>query len=217
MCCRQPVVEFFLTFRRCHNNQLVLYLNWECNIAEQNFLFLLRNSAIFCVNFGEQDFFERKKVVISSEIFGLNPHLSKCSLGYYHNLEILRQCPQREFLSLNLSSPQRVIGQISSPNQAKSASIAGTLGFSREVPAKYKCTNTQWSNIEMKPRKRTNDLQIEKKAQREANRIYQVQQRKLGKELTNGMALRNAALEQLAHKINEEEIITVSAKAAACR
>ena len=46
-----------------------------------------------------------------------------------------------------------------------------------------------------------------------SNRINQFQQRKQAEELTNGMALRNAALEQLGHKIKEEEIIMVSAKA----
>ena len=58
-----------------------------------------------------------------------------------------------------------------------------------------------------------NETQIEKKAQREANRIDQLQQRKPAEELTNAMVLRNTALEQLGHKIKEEEIITVSAKA----
>ena len=59
-----------------------------------------------------------------------------------------------------------------------------------------------------------NEKQIEKKAQREADRLDQFQQRKRAEELTNGMALRNAALEQLGHKIKEEEIITVSVQAA---
>ena len=45
-----------------------------------------------------------------------------------------------------------------------------------------------------------NETQIEKKAQRKANRIDQFQQRKRAEELTNGMVLRNAALEQLATK-----------------
>ena len=61
-----------------------------------------------------------------------------------------------------------------------------------------------------------NETQIEKKAQREANRIHEFQQRKRAEELTNGnygMVLRNAVLEQLGHKIKDEEIITVSAKA----
>ena len=57
-----------------------------------------------------------------------------------------------------------------------------------------------------------NETQIEKKAQREADRLNQYQQRKLAKELANGMALCNATLEQLFHKIKEEEIITVFAK-----
>ena len=58
------------------------------------------------------------------------------------------------------------------------------------------------------------ETQIEKKAQREASRIDQFQQRKRAEELTNGMALRNAALQQLGHEIKGEEIITVSAQAA---
>ena len=58
-----------------------------------------------------------------------------------------------------------------------------------------------------------NETQIEKKAQREADRLDQYQQRKRAEDLANGMALRNAALEQLGHKIKEEEIITVSAQA----
>ena len=65
----------------------------------------------------------------------------------------------------------------------------------------------------MKPKRRMNETQIEKKAQGEANRIDQFQKMKWAEELTNGMALRNAALKPLAHKIKEEEIITVSAKA----
>ena len=55
-----------------------------------------------------------------------------------------------------------------------------------------------------------NEIKIEKKAQREANRMDQFQQRKLAEELTNGMVLRNATLEQLGHKIKEEEFITAS-------
>ena len=58
-----------------------------------------------------------------------------------------------------------------------------------------------------------NETQIEKKAQRETERLEQYQQRKQAEELANGLALRNAALEQLGHKIKEEEILTVSAKA----
>ena len=58
-----------------------------------------------------------------------------------------------------------------------------------------------------------NETQIEKEAQREANRMDQFQQRKLAEELTNGTVLRNAALEHFGHKIKAEEIITVSAKA----
>ncbi len=59
------------------------------------------------------------------------------------------------------------------------------------------------------------EKQIEKKVQREACRIDQFQQRKRAEELTNGMTLRNAALQQLGHEIKEEEIITVSAQATA--
>ena len=46
--------------------------------------------------------------------------------------------------------------------------------------------------------------------------MVQFQQMKLAEELelANGMALRNATLEQLCHEIKEEEIITVFAKAA---
>ena len=69
----------------------------------------------------------------------------------------------------------------------------------------------------MKPKRRMNETQIENKAQSKADRIDQFQQRKLAEELTNGMALRKAALEQLEHKIAAEEInaqiITISAKA----
>ena len=64
----------------------------------------------------------------------------------------------------------------------------------------------------MKNKRKMSETQIEK-AQREADRIDQFQQRKQAEELTNGMVLRNAALEQLGHKIKEEEFITVSAKA----
>ena len=58
-----------------------------------------------------------------------------------------------------------------------------------------------------------NETQIEKEAQRGTDRLEQYQQRKRAEELANGMVLRNAALKQLGHKIKEEEIITVSAKA----
>ena len=58
------------------------------------------------------------------------------------------------------------------------------------------------------------EKQIEKKALREADRLNQFQQRKRAEELTNGMTLRNAALEQLGHNIKDEEIITDTAQAA---
>ena len=73
------------------------------------------------------------------------------------------------------------MGLKSSPpkaNQAKSSSKAYHLGFSREV-LQSTSVLTQWSNIEMKPKRRMNKTQIEEKAQREANRIDQFQQRKL--------------------------------------
>ena len=60
----------------------------------------------------------------------------------------------------------------------------------------------------MKPKRRMNETQIEKKAQREANRLDKYQKRERAEELANGMGLRNAALEQFTHKIKEEEIIT---------
>ena len=47
----------------------------------------------------------------------------------------------------------------------------------------------------MKPKRRMNETQIENKAQSKADRIDQFQQKKLAEELTNGMALRNAALD----------------------
>ena len=52
--------------------------------------------------------------------------------------EIQWLCPQREFPSLYVSTPQLVIGLKSSPpkaNQAKSASKAQYPRFSRELPA----------------------------------------------------------------------------------
>ena len=53
---------------------------------------------------------------------------------------------------------------------------------------------------------------MEKKTQRDSDRINQFQQKKLAEHLAIGMAVRNATLEQLGHKVKEEEIITVSAK-----
>ena len=57
-----------------------------------------------------------------------------------------------------------------------------------------------------------NETQIEKKAQREANRLDKYQKRERAEELANGMGLRNAALEQFTHKIKEEEIISESSR-----
>ena len=55
---------------------------------------------------------------------------------------------------------------------------------------------------------------MEKKTERDSDRINQFQQKKLAERLAIGMAVRNATLEQLDHKVKEEGIITVSAKAA---
>ena len=64
------------------------------------------------------------------------------------------------------------------------------------------------------PKRRMSEAQMEKKTQRDSDRINQFQQKKLAEQLAIGMAVRNATLEQLGHKVKEEEIITVSAKAA---
>ena len=85
-----------------------------------------------------------------------NFHLSKCSPGYFHTLEILQWCPQREFPSLNSSSPQVVIGQISSPNQANRASKAWYLWFPAKCPPSTSVL-MQWPNIEMKEKRRMNE------------------------------------------------------------
>ena len=53
-------------------------------------------------------------------------------------------------------------------------------------------------------KRKMNETQIERKAQREANRIDQFQQRKWAEELTNGMVLHNAALEQLGQTSKEK-------------
>ena len=58
-----------------------------------------------------------------------------------------------------------------------------------------------------------NETQIEKKAQKDTDRLEQCQQRKRAEEMANGKALCNAELKQLGQKIKEEEILTVSAKA----
>ena len=62
----------------------------------------------------------------------------------------------------------------------------------------------------MKNKRMMNETQIEKKEQRDTDRLKQYQQSKRAEELANGMVLCNTALEQLGHKIKEEEIITVS-------
>ena len=121
--------------------------------------------------------------------------------------------------SLYVSSPQLVIGLKASPPRViklKVPTMHRTSGFRRAV-LQITSVLTQRSNIKRKPKRRITETRIEKKAQREANRIDQFHQRKRAGELTNGMALRNAALdswlEQLDHIIKEEEIITISAKA----
>ena len=66
----------------------------------------------------------------------------------------------------------------------------------------------------MKPKRRMSATQIEKKSQRDRDRIQIFQQKKKAEELANGMEIRNATLEQLGHKVKEEELIKVSAKVA---
>ena len=56
--------------------------------------------------------------------------------------------------------------------------------------------------------------QIQKKSQRDRDRIQKNSTKKKTEELVNGMAVRNAILEQLGHKVEEEELIQISAKAA---
>jgi hypothetical protein len=56
--------------------------------------------------------------------------------------------------------------------------------------------------------------QIQKKSQRDRDRIQIFSTKKKTEELVNGMAVRNAILEQLGHKVEEEELIQISAKAA---
>ena len=88
-----------------------------------------------------------------------NFHLSKCCPGYPHDFEILWLCPQQEFPSLYLVSPQLVIGMKSSPPKAnqvnKCQQCIVPLVFTAKykcnwVPAKYKCTNTvvkHWNEL----------------------------------------------------------------------
>ena len=65
------------------------------------------------------------------------------------------------------------------------------------------------------PKRRTSEAEIERKAQGDSDRINQFQQKKLAEQLTIGMAVRNATLEQLGHRlrVKEGEIMMVSAKA----
>jgi hypothetical protein len=56
--------------------------------------------------------------------------------------------------------------------------------------------------------------QIQKKSQRDRDRIQIFSTKKKTEELVNGMAVRNAILEQLGHQVEEEEHIQISAKAA---
>ena len=55
--------------------------------------------------------------------------------------------------------------------------------------------------------RRMSEAQMEK-TQRDSDRINQFQQKKLAEQLAIGMAVCNATLEQLDHKVKEEEIIT---------
>ena len=99
--------------------------------------------------------------------------------------------------SLYVSSPQLVIGLKASPPRViklKVLTMHRTSGFRRAV-LQSTSVLTQRSNIKRKPKRRITETRIEKKAQREANRIDQFHQRKRAGELTNGMALRNAALD----------------------
>ena len=76
--------------------------------------------------------------------------------------------------------------------------------------AKYNCTSVKNAQTKW----RMSKAQMEKKTQRDSDRINQFQQKKLVERLAIGMAVRNATLKQLGHKVKEEEIITFSAKAA---
>lgn len=61
---------------------------------------------------------------------------------------------------------------------------------------------------EKKPKRKLSDNQLEKKRKRDSDRIQKFQRKKRADELTAGMSVRNAALEQLGYKVNEEERIT---------
>ena len=81
------------------------------------------------------------------------------------------------------------------------------------------CTSvlTVVKHSRMKTKRRMSETQIEKKQQRDTDRLNCFQQNKRAEELACGMAVRNAKLEQLGHKVEDQELITISAKAASCR
>ena len=58
----------------------------------------------------------RVNLAENSSVHSESFHLSQCCLECYHNLEILRLYPQREFPSLYISSSQLVIGLKSFPH-----------------------------------------------------------------------------------------------------
>ena len=78
------------------------------------------------------------------------------------------------------------------------------------------CTSvlTVVKHSRMKTKRRMSETQIEKKQQRDTDRLNCFQQNKRAEELACGMAVRNAKLEQLGHKVEDQELITISAKAA---
>ena len=61
---------------------------------------------------------------------------------------------------------------------------------------------------EKKPKRKLSDYQLEKKRKRDSDRIHKFQQKKRSDELAAGMSVRNAALEQLGYRVQEEECTT---------
>ena len=122
-----------------------------------------------------------------------------------------------------LSSPQVVIGQISSTNQAngQAASKAWYLVF-QESACTVMCSNTvarrrvltQWPDIEKKGKRSMNEKQIKKKVPR-AERSWQARSNST-KEAGSRTDEWPFSMQHLSsfHKLKEEEIITVSAQAA---
>jgi hypothetical protein len=66
----------------------------------------------------------------------------------------------------------------------------------------------------MKQKRRMSEAAIEKKRERDRNKMNNFIQRKEAEKLASGMLARNSALEEVGCKLEEEEIVTVSAKAA---